>query len=363
MNLSSYYISIKRALEIIDQNDALARLQNVDKVSQIGGDGLRRMMLLDALEGALLRWLEAAKPPSLGELLTRGGVAVGSIFTHRSLFHCVGVNVAAGRFAEGKVLRGLPYIYSKLDAYQKGLRVRVEIHPSDLTTASAPGSLSGNKELFVLGRVIALEPTIVVAKAYTIGSIYYDYERDPADPALWPRWDRKMEIYVDEIDSFNRIRRHLFAPKEDIEALKQIPEVMIKHAFAEIIGENFVPKDWAGEQSDLLTSHLRLDGKRVRAAFIFKGPAKFKPLTPADVGKNGDQIYRAFNEPAELVVLQHCHQITGAVVETMRAFAGSMRYLKRFCVINGSDTARLMRAYGMFPRPGKLGKKAGSRYG
>ncbi len=69
-------------------------------------------------------------------------------------------------------------------------------------------------------------------------------------------------------------------------------------------------------------------------------------MTMADLGKNGDQINRLFAEPAELLVLQHCHEITPPVRGTMRAFAEQMGNPRLFCLINGYDTLRLLKAYG-----------------
>lgn len=37
------------------------------------------------------------------------------------------------------------------------------------------------------------------------------------------------------------------------------------------------------------------------------------------LGKNGDQIDQLFTEPAELLVLRHCHQIKPSVVNMMDA--------------------------------------------
>ena len=51
---------------------------------------------------------------------------------------------------------------------------------------------------------------------------------------------------------------------------------------AEIVSEPFVPKDWGGERSDLRSTRLTIEGRPCAAAFMFKGPAKFKPLTVAD---------------------------------------------------------------------------------
>jgi hypothetical protein len=106
-----------------------------------------------------------------------------------------------------------------------------------------------------------------------------------------------------------------------------------------------VPKDWGGESSDLFSSRVVLGGRRISTAFLLKGPAKFHPMTPADLGKNGDQIGRLFSEPADLLVLQHCHEVTVAVRKQMRAYAQQMGNPRRFCIIDGYDTLRILKAY------------------
>ncbi len=152
---------------------------------------------------------------------------------------------------------------------------------------------------------------------------------------------------IDGIDSFIKVRDAAFSrTKRDLEQLRSVSEREIKKAFAEIIGEPTVPKDWGGERSDLFTSRVVIDGERIPAAFAFKGPAQFKPLTPAGLGKNGDQIDRLFTEPAELLVLQHCHEITPSVRGMMRAYAQQIGNPRLFCLIDGYDSARLLRAYG-----------------
>jgi hypothetical protein len=69
-------------------------------------------------------------------------------------------------------------------------------------------------------------------------------------------------------------------------------------------------------------------------------------MTLAEFGKNGDQIDRLFSEPADIFVLQHCHEITPPVRSTVRAFAQQIGRLRLFCVIDGYDTVRLLEAYG-----------------
>ena len=73
----------------------------------------------------------------------------------------------------------------------------------------------------------------------------------------------------------------------------------------------------------------------------------------------GDQIDRLFSEPAELLVLQHCHEITPPVRGMMRAYAQQMGRPRLFCLINGYDTLRVLEAYGkcgLMPR-GQLGDR------
>jgi hypothetical protein len=155
-----------------------------------------------------------------------------------------------------------------------------------------------------------------------------------------------LECHVDSIDSFSAVRN--IPPvnnRRDLEPLKAIPEQAIKTAFAEIVGELVVPNDWSGERSDLFSDRVVLNGSRISTAFAFKGPAQFRPMAMAQLGKNGDQIDRLFSEPADLLVLQHCHEITTPVRAAMRAYAQQMGKPRLFCLIDGYDTIRLLRAY------------------
>jgi hypothetical protein len=67
------------------------------------------------------------------------------------------------------------------------------------------------------------------------------------------------------------------------------------------------------------------------------------------LGKNGDQIDRLFTEPAELLILQHCHQIKPAVVGMMDAYAHDARRLRSYMIIDGADTGRILRSQGLLP--------------
>ena len=133
------------------------------------------------------------------------------------------------------------------------------------------------------------------------------------------------------------------------EAVLRVPEKEVKHAFADLIGESYIPKDWGGERSDLYTSRVFARGQQVSAAWLFKGPGHPRAMDVKALGKNGDQIDRLFTEPAELLVLQHCHQIMPSVVSMMAAYAHDARHPRTYMIIDGSDTGRILRSLRLLP--------------
>jgi len=100
-----------------------------------------------------------------------------------------------------------------------------------------------------------------------------------------------------------------------------VPELTVKELICRLLGEHSVPSDWGGEEGDVLSANLVVDGRRHAGAFLLKGPARFHPMKPTDLGKNGDQLYRLFNIPAHIYVVQHCHTIGAAVRKQAEAFA------------------------------------------
>ena len=153
------------------------------------------------------------------------------------------------------------------------------------------------------------------------------------------------EITVDDIDSFSKVKN----VKHSIPASKPMAEKKLKGAIQKLMVERGKFTDWGGEINDLYSSRLILNGKRKSVAFAFKGKATKGILTPKKLGKNGDQIQRLFKSPAEVYIIQYQGLIDQSVVEQMRTFAiaksateGTRIY---FCVINGQDTDRLIKAY------------------
>lgn len=72
------------------------------------------------------------------------------------------------------------------------------------------------------------------------------------------------------------------------------------------------------------------------------------------LGKNNDQIFRLAQAPAGLLVVQHCHEIQEPVRATLRAFAVQPGAVRRYCLIDGKDSLRLLIAYDKLDRAREL---------
>jgi hypothetical protein len=224
------------------------------------------------------------------------------------------------------------------------LRLNLQLHPDHVVVGSAGRRLKGQlADIFVLAQIDRVGTSVVEATPAFIG---YLGEYKVFGKFFLPT---RSEVFVDSIDNFEAVREIPTPSTKALQVLREIPERDIKLAFAQIIGEPDVPKDWGGERSDLYTTYLRIQGTRISSAFMFKGPSggqKFREMRIGDLGKNGDQVERLCNEPADMMVVQHCHKIGSAVRNTVRAFCNQVGRQRRYCLIPGSDTLRVLKAYG-----------------
>lgn len=151
-------------------------------------------------------------------------------------------------------------------------------------------------------------------------------------------------ITVDDIDSFTQVR----TIRGDLPYVK-MAEAKFKSGIAKIIGERGKFQDWGGESRDLSSTRLRIKGRRYRAAFAFKGPGKSGSLTPGKMGKHGDQIQRLARCPADVFLVQYWREIDDSVMEQLEQLMRAKSFLEarevRFGVIDGQDSARLIKAY------------------
>jgi hypothetical protein len=160
--------------------------------------------------------------------------------------------------------------------------------------------------------------------------------------------------FVEDFDEFAKVTS--VAEPASPEPMRLISEAAVKTCFAEILGDR-AAKDWGGETSDYYSAHIRIGGRRVTAAFLFKGPARFEPMDLARLGKKNDQIVRLADEPADVLIVQHCHDILPVVRKTLRAFAVQPSRPRRYCCIDGRDTLRLLKAYNLYEKALELSPK------
>lgn len=153
----------------------------------------------------------------------------------------------------------------------------------------------------------------------------------------------------EEIDSFARIEEISPSDVSDLIPL-ELPESEIKSHLCKILGNPFIPKDWGGEASDIFCT-IKFRRKTVPAAFVLKGKAyAHKPLRIADLGKNGDQLVRMFSLQAKIFVVQSNGPVDGTVYNHIQCQVAEKLMTAQpvyYLVLDGVQTARLLRAYNM----------------
>ena len=154
-----------------------------------------------------------------------------------------------------------------------------------------------------------------------------------------------FEHFVEDFDEFSKVRQIPNPPSP--EPMRMISESAFKTCLAKILGDT-APQDWGGEESDYYSAHLHLTGRRVTGTFLLKGPAKFAPMGLNHLGKNNDQINRLAHQPAEVLIVQHCHDILPVIRDTLRVFAVQPSRPRRYCLIDGRDSLRLLQAYELY---------------
>jgi hypothetical protein len=128
----------------------------------------------------------------------------------------------------------------------------------------------------------------------------------------------------------------------------RLPERKMKDGILKLLGETKSPKDWGGENNDIFTDRITLFGKKRRAAFALKGPAKSGPLVPKMMGKNGDQIQRLFDTPATVFLVQYEGEVKESIFKLMEELAKAKAVLGGeifWGVLDDDATKRLRRAY------------------
>lgn len=162
----------------------------------------------------------------------------------------------------------------------------------------------------------------------------------------------EVRLYVEDIDSFRKVRDVNPATVMDVltNGYLERSEDSVQTALERILSVPFHKKDWGGELNDLYTANVLINGVRHETAFLLKGNGlRSTTMEIKHCGVNGDQILRLFNSPAKLFVVQFIGRISEAVIADIDGKVRQARSQGRnlwYCIVDGQDTARVLRAYG-----------------
>jgi len=290
-----------------------------------------------------LGFCEALKVPSLGEVLARGG---GPIFCSTEKL-APDESVYTAKRMNVQVL-----VSGELDH-----EVRLQFGTEHIISDTLKMQISQGADLSLIAAMPQINGRVFTFRPLVIGSPWLEVD-DPAwsDKIVW--WGHEYyEQFMEDFDEFARSSDRPTPTLEETQAMRDISEKAFKTCLAEILGDA-AGKDWGGEASDHFSAHMHLRGRPVSAAFLLKGPAHFAPMSLNHLGKNNDQIYRLASEPADVLFVQHCHEITPPVRATLRAFAVQPSRPRRYCLIDGRDSLRLLRAYDKVDRALELSRDA-----
>lgn len=244
----------------------------------------------------------------------------------------------AKSYREGNADRA--QLHLKLTAGEKQLSIRGRFNAARVTSDSSLSNLSRQYHAFVAAFVrdvtqneVTIRPVVIADRGKNVAGGMSELRNDLR---VWPR----------SVDAFKDVDFSARLSKEDLRILRDVPEEAVKVALLDILGEPEHMKDWGGEQCDIWTDRITIDGGRHQAAFALKGPAKFHPMTVSDLGKNGDQIARLAHTAADLLVVQHCHTIKPKVIEMLRTYAMKPGHVRRYMALDGYDTLRILKHFG-----------------
>jgi hypothetical protein len=236
-------------------------------------------------------------------------------------------------------------VFVVADPIARWLTTVAELTKSLKTSGHGAQGEGENSTLLLVGSIDRIIENSALA------CLHLDTEEKQLEDALSGLREKPF-VFLDDIDSFEKVQGTSPSQISDVlqDGRTALSEDSIQKAIEEILSVPFHKKDWGGEENDLYTANVLVRGVRIPTAFLLKGPAvKSKLLQIADCGKNGDQIVRLFQSPAELFVVQYAGEISEAVLKDLESKVIAKRStgsLAWYCAINGQDTARLLKAYG-----------------
>lgn len=237
--------------------------------------------------------------------------------------------------------------------FDLGKKVVVSYHTSHLVSDTGRmtlerGGADGHRQA-MLG-ILHNEPDRFRIEPIVMGAPWLEHPRNGPDAAalMWMAKDFG-EILPEDIDQFSKMKEVKIASAEEwMQVMRRVREEHVKLAVANLLGEPS-KKDWGGETNDHFSASITLSGARKTAAFMFKGPTNFREMTLDLCGKRADQIFRLTNSGADLSIVQHSHLIGEAVRGTLRSLTFYPGRPRKYCLIDGPATYRILKAYNKLP--------------
>lgn len=295
---------------------------------------MQNAVAMAAWRDAFIDWARRQEARSIHLDLASGAVTEGAIYALTRGFYCRGL---AGVQLFDAARAKDPHIHCTITADDQKVKLIIRYDPRNLVTTSGWNALLGMSYLTVFFRITHVNSDRIEASALAIGQLTTVI--DGTDTGFPP----SSEVGFEQVDEFGISSRR---PPSSLDRVLALSEDQVKQKFARLLKESYVPKDHGGELSDLIAP-ITVDGRRYRAAFLLKGPGNgVGPMTFKKLGKNGDQLVRLFKEDADVYVIQHCHRVTPAVVDTARAFAMQIGRPRRYMIIDGYATHQILEGAG-----------------
>lgn len=308
--------------------------EHFDRYRMTGNDHMSALANDHLLVTLVLAACRAANVPSLGEVLASDN--------GRRLF------CSTERVAPTPDVYAAEHVRSRLSpSFPCDKEVFLEYHTRHIQADTAKMRLHKGSVLSIVAGIDLVSDREIVARPLIIGDPTYQHQfnKDVGVDLLFHGWTW-YEVFAGDISEFSRCKEVTMSDGDEwSNVMRSLSEQDVKHRLCGILGD--LPKlDWAGEQDDHFAASLHLGAQQITAAFILKGPATFREMTPDLLGARADQIYRLACTPAQMLVVQHCHHIGEAVRATLRAFAVTPHNPRRYCLIDGKETYRILKAYG-----------------
>lgn len=235
-----------------------------------------------------------------------------------------------------------------VSAFECDQEVFLEYHTRHVIADTTRMRLRDGSNLSIVAGIESRSDRGIIARPLIIGAPTYKHQFNkdmPVDLMFYGgTW---YEIFPEDVSEFSQCRDvQPLSAAEWSEVMKSLSEAEVKRRLCAILGD--VPRlDWGGEQADHFAASLHIGKKPITAALLLKGPGSgFREMTPDLLGDRADQVYRLACTPAQMLVVQHCHDIGAAVRATLRAFAVTPHNPRYYCLIDGKNTYRILKAYG-----------------